>query len=126
MKNAKKEEARNAYEEYETWRATRNDEKTLRPKLPSDIDCQADKNHENLEIAQQNQGAQQAGAHELEINYIMDKYKKTGALPDLIKTDPTYGDFSKPLDLRRAYEIVEKAEEQFGALDSHIRSLFTA
>lgn len=89
-----------------------------------DIDCQAAKNSEDLEIAQQNGGALQAGAEELEISYIMDKYKKTGVLPDLIAADPTYGDFSEPLDFIKAHEIVSKATEQFEALDSHIRTRF--
>lgn len=88
------------------------------------IDCQAAKNHEDLEIAQQNQGAVQAGAHELEPSWIMERYQKTGILPELIKTDPTYGDFSEPLDFIKAHEIVSRANEQFDALDAHIRGRF--
>jgi phage internal scaffolding protein len=96
----------------------------MRPKYESDIDCQAAKNHEDLEIASQNQGAQQAGAHELEISYIMDRYQKTGVLPELIKKDPEYADYSAVPDFLEAHAIVDKAYEQFESLDSHIRKRF--
>jgi phage internal scaffolding protein len=88
------------------------------------IDCQAAKKHPDLEIASQNQGAQQAGANELEISFIMDRYKKTGVLPELIKQDPTYGDFTNAPSFIEAHNIVNKAYEQFEALDAHIRTRF--
>lgn len=90
----------------------------------SDLDCQESKNHEDLDIACQNQGAIQDGAHELEPSYIMKKYQTTGQLPQMIGADPTYGDFSQPLDYISAHQILEKANEQFGALDAHVRSRF--
>ncbi|AXH76383.1 MAG: internal scaffolding protein [Microviridae sp.] len=90
----------------------------------SDLDCQAAKNHSDLEIASQNQGAVQAGANELEISYIMEKYQKTGILPDMIKADPVYGDFTGAKTYQEAFEIVHMAQEQFAALDAHIRKRF--
>lgn len=88
------------------------------------IDCQAAKFSKDLEEASQNQGAIQDGAHELEPSSIMEKYRKTGELPQMIQRDPTYGDFSEPLDYQRAFAIVQRAEEQFHGLDSHIRNRF--
>jgi len=67
---------------------------------------------------------QQSAAQECDINYIMQRYEKTGILPDLIKADPRYGDFSAVPDYQKAMEIVAHAEEQFAALDAPIRRRF--
>lgn len=59
-----------------------------------------------------------------DINFIMKRYQKTGILPDLIKKEPRYGDFSEVTDYIQAIQIVQHAEEQFSALDAHIRKRF--
>lgn len=59
-----------------------------------------------------------------DINNITKRYERTGALPDMIKENPKYGDFSSVPTFQEALEIVSLAEEQFNALDAHIRIRF--
>lgn len=66
----------------------------------------------------------QADKDGCDINLIMKRFEKTGVLPDLIKQNPVYGDFSSVPDFQSALEIVRKAETQFAALDPQIRSRF--
>lgn len=68
--------------------------------------------------------AKQAFKAECDINRIMDRYKKTGQLPDLISREPRYGDFSEVPDYLGALEVVRKAQEQFMALPAKVRSRF--
>lgn len=67
---------------------------------------------------------QQSMAADADINNIMKKYIKTGVLPNMIKADPQYGDFSSVPDLIEAHQIIAKAEEQFMALPSGVRKEF--
>lgn len=66
----------------------------------------------------------QSMSKDCDINQILKQYKQTGQLPDLIKTNPQYGDFSNPLDYQDSLNQVIKAQEQFAALPSHVRSRF--
>lgn len=59
-----------------------------------------------------------------DINTIMAKYRRTGTLPNLIKQNPVYGDFSNVPDYQEALHIVHKAEEQFAGLPAHLRERF--
>jgi len=61
---------------------------------------------------------------ECDINKLMTRYVKTGRLPDLIRKNPIYGDFSKAVDLQSAYAVVEKAELQFRELSAEVRKRF--
>lgn len=61
---------------------------------------------------------------ECDINKIMHRYQKTGRLPELIKENPVYGDFSTAGDYQQSLETIKRAEEQFNALPSTIRSKF--
>lgn len=67
---------------------------------------------------------QQQFAAECDINNILKKYEKTGLLPDMIKTDPQYGDFSDVPSYQEALTLIQKAELQFSNLDAHIRRKF--
>lgn len=67
----------------------------------------------------------QSQARDCDINEIMRRYEKTGALPQMIAKDPQWGDFSAAPDFQQACEIVLKAEEQFAALDAHVRKRFS-
>lgn len=59
------------------------------------------------------------------IHSILSKYEKTGMiLPQLIKQDKVYGDFSAVPDYQEALNTVLKAEEQFNALDAKTRANF--
>lgn len=59
-----------------------------------------------------------------DINKIMEKYATTGALPDLIKQNPQYGDFASAPDYQTALNLVNHAHEQFENLEAHIRERF--
>jgi len=59
-----------------------------------------------------------------DINRIMQKYFETGILPDLIKRNPQYGDFSEVHSFQEAQNIVAKAKEQFAALPNALRERF--
>ncbi|QXP08365.1 MAG: internal scaffolding protein [Arizlama microvirus] len=61
---------------------------------------------------------------ECDINTIMRKYRTTGALPNMIKGNPQYGDFSTVTDYQDAYNTVLKTREQFDNLPSHTRERF--
>lgn len=58
------------------------------------------------------------------INKIMQRFQKTGQLPDLIKRNPQYGDFSSTPDYLNAQLTIVKAHEQFEALSSTVRKRF--
>lgn len=66
----------------------------------------------------------QSDAKDSDINNILKKWEKTGALPDMIVREPRYGDFSNVTDYQEALHIVRHAEEQFISLDAHIRNRF--
>lgn len=59
-----------------------------------------------------------------DINIITKRYEKTGSLPEMIQREPRYGDFSNVPTFQEALEVVSLAEEQFAALDAHIRTRF--
>jgi phage internal scaffolding protein len=61
---------------------------------------------------------------ECDINTILKNYMKTGRLPDMIKENPQYGDFTDATTYQDAMNVVAMASEQFAAMDAHIRSRF--
>lgn len=61
---------------------------------------------------------------ECDINNIMKKFEETGQLPNMIKENPQYGDFSDVPTYQEALHIVALAHEQFDALDAHVRKRF--
>lgn len=66
----------------------------------------------------------QAFKDECDINNILRRFEKTGQLPDLIKQNPQYGDFSNVPEYQQALNTVQHAQEQFAALSSKIRERF--
>lgn len=68
--------------------------------------------------------ASQEQKDECDINVILKRFEKTGVLPEMIKSQPHYGDFSSVPDFQAAQNIVAHANEQFAALDAHIRKRF--
>jgi len=65
----------------------------------------------------------QSFKRECDINAIMGKYLKSGAVDHLAKHGGMYG-FAAALDFHAAMNIVRKAEEMFEDLDSSIRKRF--
>lgn len=66
----------------------------------------------------------QSFREECDINFIMKRYTRTGRLPELIRTDGKYGDYSNAGDFREAQDIICHAKEQFSALSSRQRERF--
>ncbi len=66
----------------------------------------------------------QAEKDATDVNLIMKKYEKTGQLPEMIKQEPKFGDFSQMQDYHTSVNLVMKAEEQFRNLDAHVRKRF--
>lgn len=64
----------------------------------------------------------QAPANEVDINKIMDKYLKTGQLPE--PRTPTFGDATEIPDYETAMNIVNAGREAFEALPAKIRERF--
>lgn len=61
---------------------------------------------------------------ECDINNIMRKYNKTGLLPDMIKANPRYGDFSSVLTYQESLQVVFEAQKQFENLPANVRARF--
>lgn len=77
-----------------------------------------------IDLGKQPSRAKQSMKAECDINNIVSRYNKTGQLPALIKTNPTYGDYSEPLDFQKSYNTIIKAQEQFEALPARLRERF--
>jgi len=60
---------------------------------------------------------------ECNINTILAKYQKTGAITHFAKHSPNYGDFPA-IDYREAIELVREAQSSFNELPSHVRREF--
>jgi len=67
---------------------------------------------------------QQSAKSECDINFIMKKYQNTGVLPQLIKKEPQYGDFSDVSTYKESLELVMFSQEQFAALPAQVRKRF--
>lgn len=65
----------------------------------------------------------QAMAAETNINFIIDRYQKTGSLEHLKKYEGEYGIF-EAIDFHTAMNSVAKATEMFDELPSNIRTKF--
>lgn len=61
---------------------------------------------------------------ECDINLILKRYKSTGILPDLIRQNPQFGDFTEVTDYQSSMEVVLKANAQFDALSAEVRERF--
>lgn len=61
---------------------------------------------------------------ECDINMIMKKFEKTGQLPEMIKNNPQYGDFTDAPDYQTALHTVMHAQEQFANLSAKVRNRF--
>lgn len=61
---------------------------------------------------------------EVNINKIIEKYNKTGQFPQLLNSNPKYGDFSTALSYQESLNTIMLANEQFNALSSKVRKKF--
>lgn len=69
-------------------------------------------------------GAKQSFKDECDINTILERYMRTGALPDLIKQNPRYGDFANVTDYQTSMNLVLHANDQFANLPAAVRDKF--
>lgn len=61
--------------------------------------------------------------HECDINNIVAKYQKTGAIAHSNQHQPTYG-FASSLDFQESMELVDQAQAMFKSLPSSLRQKF--
>lgn len=66
----------------------------------------------------------QADAKDADINFIMERYARTGQLPGLSRL-PSYGDFEGVSDYREALDVVREADSLFMQLPAKVRSRFS-
>lgn len=82
-------------------------------------------NTKRVQIAFPDQGrTKQSFKDECDINNILSRFNKTGQLPELIKSNPQYGDFSSVNDYQDSLNLVLHAQAQFAALSSRVRERF--
>lgn len=60
---------------------------------------------------------------ESDINYIADKFLRTGMAPQIVNM-PTYGDFEGTFDFQTAMNVITQAKREFMALPAKIRTRF--
>lgn len=68
-------------------------------------------------------GAKQSFKTECDINFIMSKFQRTGAITHFNTRAPSYG-YAEAVDFREALEIVKTGQEVFAALPSSLRARF--
>jgi len=68
--------------------------------------------------------AQQNFKEEVDINYLLEKFKVTGAMPAAVRL-PQYGDYSGISDYRSALDAVNLARNAFMDLPAKIRDKFS-
>lgn len=66
----------------------------------------------------------QADKEGCDIHNVLRRIEQGSLLPDLVKSDPRYGDFSMARDYRESMEIVLNAQQQFMALPAATRERF--
>jgi len=66
----------------------------------------------------------QADKESCDINVILSRFERSGVLPELIKKDARYGDFSDVPSYQESLDLVAMARAQFDALDAKVRDRF--
>lgn len=75
-----------------------------------------------LAVPQDEKRTKDSFAEECDVNNVVKKYKATGQLPSLVKTNPQYGDFSDVPDYLSALQTIKVAETAFQALPARVRA----
>jgi len=65
----------------------------------------------------------QSFAKETDLNYLMDRYKKTGQVPAVNNRQPQYG-YAPAVDFQEALELVQDAKTMFSELPASVRQGF--
>lgn len=66
---------------------------------------------------------QQQFAEEADINNIVDRFMKTGHIPNAV-TMPQYADYEGVFDFQSAMNVVRQADENFMRMDAKVRARF--
>ncbi|AXH75050.1 MAG: internal scaffolding protein [Microviridae sp.] len=66
----------------------------------------------------------QSFTDECDINRIMERFEKTGVLPQFLGNEPSYLDVSNVVDYHEALNIVNEANSLFYGLNAFLRSRF--
>lgn len=66
---------------------------------------------------------QQSFAAEADINTIVDRFMKSGVLPDPVSM-PQYIDYEGVFDFQSAMNVIRQADENFARLDARVRARF--
>lgn len=66
---------------------------------------------------------QQSDVNETDINFIVEKYSRTGQIPQ-VQVGPLYGDFTGDLDYRNMVEQIAAANAAFHEIPAKIRKEF--
>lgn len=64
----------------------------------------------------------QSQKQECDLNYIVKQHASTGLWPHLTARNPTYGDVSMATDLQSAFDLVQRAEDDFDTLPAEVRA----
>ena len=62
--------------------------------------------------------------NDYDLNHVIQRYHKTGILPKMRSEQPTYGDYSNPIDYQEAQNKIMLANDLFGGLPARIRRDF--
>lgn len=62
-------------------------------------------------------------AKQSDLNALVAQYRKTGTVPNVLLSNPLYGDFTGPQDLQSAMESVYSAEARFNDFPASVRTL---
>jgi len=68
--------------------------------------------------------AQQSFKDEVDINFLLEKFKVTGSMPTGVRL-PSYGDFTGVSDYQTAMNAINVARDEFMRLPAEVRSTFS-
>lgn len=77
-----------------------------------------------LEMLPDEGRTKQQFANDVDMNYIIEKFKRTGINDSETAMRPAYGDFSKVLDYQDAKQSIVDADAAFGTLSAKVRRRF--
>lgn len=87
------------------------------------METQPNRRHRRVvqQVGPEPHATKQSFKNETDINHIMARYKKTGAIDHFTRYSPMYGEIS-PLDFQTAQNVLLRAQQMFDDLPSNIRA----
>lgn len=90
---------------------------------PYNYDAERASHESGLECLDESRTTQEF-VEESDINYIAEKFIRTGQLPQLLEM-PTYGDFQGTFDFQSSMNLITKAKQEFMSLPAKVRTRFS-